>query len=236
MSYTHNIVLILKSIKFLSTLSRKIRYVKHLFVTLTYQRSNEVSAVWTGASKDYNKYIQKLRRFHGSKIQYLRAVEAHQDGYPHFHAILQFHDVLSVYDDRYIDGTFRARLKELWSFGFSDYSVPRSGQIPIFYLVKYISKSTHTHRTLWKKLFAHSVPDSTKTGVTQSASNVKSDNAVEQTSGITNDSIKFFYTLLFCKQYKIKQVFWSRNFIFPTLPSARRPETISLLSPSDKET
>lgn len=168
---------------------------------------------WSKLGTDFNRYIQKYRRFHNLPIQYVRAVEAHADSYPHIHIILQFPTSISVSDARYFDKILYSRWKQLWSFGLSDYQPPRSKRLPILYLIKYISKSNHTYKTLWKKLLQTSAPvtatsDSQQSHVT----------SVEHSSTV---DIKFVTTDLLCKKHKIKQLTWSRGFKFPVLSGVR---------------
>ena len=159
---------------------------------------------WESISKDFNRYVQKIRRLHNSPIQYLRCVEAHADGYPHLHCILQFPSVQTVNHGQYFDKLLHSKWKQLWSFGLSDFKVFRSKQSPILYMMKYISKSTNTHKTLWKKLLI------AQTSTPQVVHDVPT-----ETKDASPDQIKYALTLLKCKEFKIKQLSWSRLFQLP---------------------
>lgn len=192
-------------------------FTNHVFGTLTYSRDISISDCGERISKDFNRYIQKFRRLHNTKVQYIRAIEAHADGYPHIHVILQFPTSLRVNDSRYFDRELFKKWKQLWTSGVADYRPPNTKRQPVLYLVKYISKNTSAYRTLWKKLLpANTVEPSN--GLTQTVTKNVSD--VKPSS----DDIKFVGTLLFCKTYKLRQLSWSRNFTFPVLPMACRPE------------
>lgn len=207
---------------------------KHVFATYTFKRDIPVSECWTQTGLHFNRLVQKLRRLHGVPVQYIRTVEAHRDTYPHIHVIWQFRDPITVEDVRYFDRRLYAKWKSLWQLGLSDYQPPRGNTAPILYLIKYISKSTSTHRVLWKKLL-RSVPNvqnhSNVASVQQTSANiVESDNL---SPIIADDKIKFSTTLLFCKQYKIRQLSWSRKFVFPALPKGGRGGTPEIMSLDD---
>lgn len=160
---------------------------------------------WKSVSKDFNRFIQRVRRLHNSQVQYIRCIEAHQDCYPHLHAILQFSTPQTVLNRRYFDRTLYLKWKQLWSSGLSDFQPPKSKQQPLFYLMKYISKSTNAHKTLWRKLIVQTS--------TQTATNAptKQEDANEPSA----DSVKFAVTLLKCKEFKLRQLSWSRGFKYP---------------------
>lgn len=188
----------------------------HVFATLTFSRDKSVDGTWEIANTNFNRYIQRLRRSHsGNPIQYIRTIEAHQDSYPHFHAILQFYTPISVDNARYFDNVLYRTWKQLWNCGLADYQPPRAQQRPILYLIKYISKDTPTYKTLWKKLLRETV----HVTVTQDS----------QQSHVTTaepySTPKRDLTLEYCKKFKIKQLTWSRKFIFPTLPKGGRGGT-----------
>ena len=133
----------------------KTEFIRHLFVTLTYSRDIPLSSRWDTVSKDYNRYIQRVRRFHLCKVQYLRVVESHSDGYPHIHIIMQMPDArIRVDNSRYFDRKLYQHWKSLWPHGHSDYQRPRRrGAGRIGYLLKYLTKNA-TSKTIWKKVFA----------------------------------------------------------------------------------
>lgn len=166
---------------------------------------------WSKLGINFNRFIQKYRRLHKLPIQYIRTVEAHADTYPHIHIILQFPDArISVDNARYFDSVLYRKWKQLWTFGLSDYQPPRNTRQPILYLIKYISKETHTYKTLWKKM----LPPADATVIKDGHGPIHAPTVQDTT---TNK------TLELCKTYKVKQLSWSRGFVFPSL--ARRPET-----------
>lgn len=175
---------------------------------------------WRTLSKNYNRYIQRFRRqFPLSDIQYIRAIEAHKDGYPHIHEILQFKNSLNVKDARYFDPELFRRFKGLWSHGLSDYQPPRGDKQPILYLIKYISKSSNSHRTIWKKMLKNiQLPKS---------QDARNQNTTTQCQDILSaNAVKFALTDLNCKKYKLRQLSWSRKFTFPVLAPAAIPKSL----------
>lgn len=143
-----------------------IEFSQHVFATLTYSRNLEVLQTWQRVSKDYNRYLQKLRRLHNCKIEYLRVVEQHKDSYPHVHALLQYPSAqLRIENHKFFDSTLYKKWKSLWTHGHSDYQKPkRSGSGTISYLMKYLLKN-QTAKTIWKKLLPVqiSTPQAVKT-------------------------------------------------------------------------
>lgn len=130
-----------------------IHFIRHLFVTLTYDHTDSMEGSWRTVSKSYNRYILSLRRLHGCNVEYLRTIEAQQNGYAHVHAIIQFPDArIRVENHKFFDRTLYARWRGLWPKGFSDYQVPIGrGTSQLNYIMKYITKNA-TVRTVWKKL------------------------------------------------------------------------------------
>ncbi len=163
---------------------------------------------WANTSKDFNRFIQKLRRLHNSPIQFIRAIESHEDDYPHIHCITQHPQILSIRHGRYFDSLLYAKWKQLWTRGLSDAQPPKSKQAPILYLIKYISKSGNSYKTLWKKMF----PAYDSALVTPP---IQPKSTVSQSSSSANDLTKFKQTIALCSQYKVKQLSWSRKFQYP---------------------
>lgn len=195
----------------------KIEFTRHIFATLTYTRDDSLNERWERVSKDFNRYIQRIRRYHNCNIEYLRVLEKHKDGYPHIHCILQFPDArIRVENSRYFDKTLYARWKGLWLHGHSDYQRPkRNGIGAISYVLKYLIKN-QTSRTIWKKVLTESHPSgNTSSSVTD---------ATDDTTP-TNSRISCI-TKLPVSLYGQKLATWSRNFDFAPLSMARRPESI----------
>jgi hypothetical protein len=131
-----------------------------VFITLTYDRSSNVSETWQKTTTDFNRYIQRLRR---NKIlrtlndfEYLRVFEQHQDGYPHIHAVLLFDPTISLRErDKFVYEKYRRPFKSLWTSGLSDCQSPKSkGNGIIGYILKYLGKSTSTV-TLWSQILGN---------------------------------------------------------------------------------
>lgn len=165
---------------------------------------------WRTASKDFNRYVQRLRRLHtGNSVQYLRTIEAHSDSYPHWHTILQFQSPISVSNVRYFDNVLYRKWKQLWTLGLSDYQPPLSGRNPVIYVIKYITKNSHTHKTIWKKLLVN---------VTATKDGLGSLPVLDVQETITPAWLEYL------KKYRIKQCTWSRDFVFPAYPKPVRLE------------
>lgn len=130
-----------------------IEFTQNVFATLTFARTDSVLSTWKSTSLNYNRYIQKLRRLHNCKIEYLRVVEKHKDNYPHIHVLLQFPSAqLRITNTKFFDQALYKKWKSLWTHGLSDYQKPkRSGLGTVSYLMKYLIKNT-TSNTIWKKL------------------------------------------------------------------------------------
>ena len=145
-----------------------------MFVTLTYRRVQTEDQTWRHVSKDFNRWIQKLRRLHNCNIHYLRTLENHQDLYPHIHALIQYPSAqIRIENSRYFDNQLYVKWRSTWKHGHSDFQVPRhSSLLSINYILKYITKN-QTTKTIWKKIFKE-----------QSARS-----AINQTSKLPTDSI-----------------------------------------------
>lgn len=148
-------------------LSGSTSFTRHVFATLTYSQKETSEQTWARCSKDYNRYIQRLRRSPqlGSQLGYLRVVEQHKSGYPHIHAILQARSasfVVVLGSDRrgrsryYFDPKLYGFLRDSWGFGHSDFVRPyQSGLGALVYCLKYITKSgmSSTVLNVYKKTF-----------------------------------------------------------------------------------
>lgn len=196
-------------------------FIHHVFATFTVRRDSTETDAWRQIGTNFNRFIQKFRRVCDSRLQYIRTVEAHQDGYPHIHAVLQFYNSLAITDGTYFDMALYRLWKRLWSVGLSDYQAPHSGnKYPILYIIKYISKDSATWNTLWKKLLTdglnttqivNSGPDSAIKSVSAHTASGLSTGGQEVTARFMVQS----NTSFFSAQFKIKQLTWSRGFVFP---------------------
>jgi hypothetical protein len=66
-----------------------------VFITLTYNPNRGVSGfqAWESLGVDFNKFMSRVRKKYG-RVSILRGWEAFENGFPHIHAILLFHDML----------------------------------------------------------------------------------------------------------------------------------------------
>jgi len=177
-----------------------ITYGKTVFLTTTYSRTRLLDSCWKGANSNFNRYIQKLRRLHQNPIQYLRTIEMHADGYPHFHAILRFPTVLTITNGRYFDKALYAKWKSTWPYGLSDSQPPFCKQSPLAYIIKYTTKNSG--RKIWLRFYQHSSANSVIPLPPHSSTTKKVTFSAEPVTRLSQN----------CAKYKIKQCTWSRKF------------------------
>lgn len=112
-----------------------------IFVTLTYARNEGLDTLWEEVGKDFNRWISAMRRRYG-KISIIRCWEAQQDGYPHIHCVLLFHE--TEFETFYYKGKWRLSekrgIESLWSYGFSDMFALYSLGAGVGYVLKYVTK------------------------------------------------------------------------------------------------
>lgn len=178
-----------------------------------------MDTLWKRCSSDYNRFIQRFRRFHKCKIHYIRTIESHQDCYPHIHAVLQFPMSLSVDNARYLDRQLFREWEKLWTFGHTDFEPVESKSGGILYITKYVSKGS-TSKTIWKKVYAlqkskRSLDSTSKTAPVIVTPDLMQNPALTVSEII--DAPKSVKTAYFCKKHKIRQCSWSRGFVFPVL-------------------
>ncbi len=127
--------------------------IRHVFGTLTFDRNSEIQTTWKKTSKAYNRFVQKWRRVSNQKIQYIRSIESHKDGYPHIHTIIQYpYACIRIKHSKYFDSRIYKIWKSHWEHGFSDYKKPvKLESRTLQYLIKYITKTT-TRKTIYKKI------------------------------------------------------------------------------------
>ncbi len=191
-----------------------ITYGKTVFATFTFSRDRLVSDAWSATGKNFNRFTQSLRRLHHGNIQYLRTIEAHNDGYPHVHAILRFPTVLTITNGRYFEQKMYRRWKHLWISGLSDYQPPRT-KYPITYILKYVTKGSNARRLIWKR-HSHALTISGNTETLLNA--LPAGDLVRPVGSPTRKGRPFVPTVLtqseiLCQKHKIKQCTWSREFI-----------------------
>lgn len=79
---------------------------------------------------ELTKWIKRIRKNSGAKLRYLLVVEAHKDGFPHYHMLLHEYDEPISWADLSLN----------WKLGFSSFKVVKTDRAP-WYITKYISKS-----------------------------------------------------------------------------------------------
>jgi hypothetical protein len=209
------------------SLRPSLEFSHNVFVTLTFNPEAPTFHNWSNVSKLFNRYIQKLRRFHNSDVQYLRVIESHSQGNPHIHCLLRFRDSLTINNGKYFDSRLYAKWKLLWSSGFSDYTpaLSNGSPFPLSYLLKYTIKDTQTLKTFWKNYYSclNTKTSAQSVGLLDQMPNLNTTNPTqpEKSTDSVQDSTppvpytptaKEQLTLLFCKLFHVKQLSWSRHF------------------------
>lgn len=119
----------------------RVQSTRAVFVTLTYARNDRLDVLWEEVGKDFNRWISAMRRRYG-KISVIRCWEAHQDGYPHIHCVLLFHEY--EFKTFFYNGKWRLTKKrkigELWNWGYSDMFALYSLGAGVGYVLKYVTK------------------------------------------------------------------------------------------------
>ena len=207
----------------------KYEFTRHVFATLTYSRDGSIQSTWSATTTDYNRFIQRIRRLHNLRVEYLRVLEEHKDGYPHIHAILQYPSsclrVNIVKDKAYFDRTLYARWKDSWK-GNSDYQKPkRSGVGTLSYVLKYLIKN-QTKKTIWKKIMDGStskIPAPSQTVLNEQLSLALPIRTTQCNGSVTNTITEKESTdVLPTRINGVKLATWSRGFDFkPFLPGKK---------------
>jgi len=119
----------------------KRQFSKAIFVTLTYARNLRLDEAWELVGSDFNRWISAMRKRYG-RIEVIRCWEAQEDGYPHIHCILVFHDV--DFETFFYNGKWRVskkrELEKYWAWGFSDMFALYSLGAGVGYVMKYVTK------------------------------------------------------------------------------------------------
>lgn len=93
------------------------------------RRFTELCAV---LGKELTLMLKRVRKNSGASFRYLLVVEAHKDGFPHFHILLHEHDTQ----------VRKATLDAAWKLGFTKWRLVKDrGPEPAFYVCKYLAKS-----------------------------------------------------------------------------------------------
>lgn len=191
----------------------QITFTRHIFATLTYSRDDDLQTTWERSSRDFNRYFQKLTRLHNLRINYLRVIEEHNDGYPHIHCLLQYPSAcIRVENSRYFDTALYQKWRTLWTHGHTDYQKPRGNGIrTISYVMKYLLKN-QTSKTVWKKvLSAQTVEKHTLDSTTSNEClNTSTNTTLQEVPGDIPKDLTRFPT----HKYGVKLCTWSRSFDF----------------------
>lgn len=116
------------------------KFTSWVFVTLTYGREDPLGVVWDNVGVDFNRWLTGIRKRFG-RCEVVRTWEAHEDGYPHIHCLLMFHDEeFTVF--RY-KNKWRLHKKKLfeWSWGWVDVQAIKEPAKAFRYITKYIRKA-----------------------------------------------------------------------------------------------
>lgn len=81
-------------------------------------------------SSECTKFLKRVRKNSGVPLRYVLVVEAHKDGFPHFHILL--HE-----DGQHV---LKASLEKAWRLGFSQFRLVKD-EGAAWYVAKYLSKS-----------------------------------------------------------------------------------------------
>jgi len=156
-----------KRLKFLRSLKSHTLFDPHssiqlsnvLFVSLSYDiKKSTVREAWETVGETFNKWIRNLRKKYGS-ISYLRCWEAFENGYPHIHVVMIFHEyqfkIAFSQLKRTKYGSYRRvyRIKEKVEFeksyhSFFDVEAVQKMREGIVYITKYLRKDGHPLQTL----------------------------------------------------------------------------------------
>jgi hypothetical protein len=117
------------------------QFTRAIFVTLTYARDERLDVLWEEVGKDFNRWLSAMKRRYG-KISIIRCWESQQDGYPHIHCVLLFHE--AEFKTFFYNGKWRIsqkrELEELWKWGYSDLFALYSLGAGVGYVLKYVTK------------------------------------------------------------------------------------------------
>jgi hypothetical protein len=119
-----------------------------LFVTFTYdtKRCNEAQA-WENIGIEFNRAVSHIKRKFPNGLSILRAWEGFENGYPHIHALLIFHeDKFDVFEHWVSDNKSEYRIKQKHEFDESwhswiDVKAVSSVGGAIRYITKYLRKT-----------------------------------------------------------------------------------------------
>lgn len=102
----------------------------------TLPREQQIAAVHRQVAIEITKYLKRVRKQAGASMRFLLVMESvvnHQDGMPHYHALV--HEKLGSKPIRY------AALSGQWRLGFTKWKLVSSPR-EVTYVTKYVSKDT----------------------------------------------------------------------------------------------
>jgi hypothetical protein len=112
-----------------------------IFTILTFARNERLDVLWESVGKYFNRWFSAVKSRYG-KISIIRCWESHEDGYPHIHVVLLFHEVefeTFFYNGKWLI-TEKREIEALWKWGFSDMFALYSLGAGVGYILKYVTK------------------------------------------------------------------------------------------------
>jgi len=93
-------------------------------------------AIAAELAPEVTKWLKRVRFVSKAHLRYLLVVEAHADGFPHFHLLLHETSLAQV-SKRTLEGQ--------WTYGFSSWRLVPAGEMrQVTYVCKYLTKSAQT--------------------------------------------------------------------------------------------
>ena len=97
---------------------------------LTLTDGEKFSKLVEAIGPEVTRFVKRVRKNTGVPLRYLFVVEAHKDGFPHFHLLLHEQDGPAL----------KSVLDRAWRVGFSQFRLVK-GEGAAYYACKYLSKS-----------------------------------------------------------------------------------------------
>lgn len=95
--------------------------------------SEQFKAIERVTSREVTLWLKRVRKNSKAKFRYLLVSEAHKDGFPHYHVLVQEHG----------SEVSKRVLETAWRYGFSQFRLV-DGEGPVGYVSKYLAKSALT--------------------------------------------------------------------------------------------
>lgn len=133
---------------------KRVRRTKMLYITGTCDSevTGSISSSWLTFGSYWNSFITNLRGQFG-QIDYIRTWQSQKNGYPHFHALVYFHDYeftamywkndksWRVHNRQSKDGIpVRDRIKDAWKWGYLDIKCCDDSKKAFTDLLKYVTR------------------------------------------------------------------------------------------------